>query len=127
MNKRSLVLEMDISGVNVNTDVLRTILEHTDSTTYTTLYFVCKDIRHLCDKRPLEKKSLICASVARSGHLELLKWYREQNCPWDEDTCALAAKGGHLEVLKWCREQRCDWDENTCASAAKGGHLEVLM
>jgi len=45
------------------------------------------------------------------GHLEVLKWARENGCPWDEDTCAGAAEGGHLEVLKWARENGCPWDE----------------
>ena len=38
------------------------------------------------------------------GHLEVLKWARENGCQWDEWTCATAAEGGHLEVLKWARE-----------------------
>ena len=33
---------------------------------------------------------------------------------WDECTCAYAAEGGHLEVLKWARENGCPWDEYTC-------------
>jgi len=94
-----------------------------------------------------------CANAAEGGHLEVLKWARENGCPWDERTCANAAEGGHLEVLKWARENGCPWDEGrartrrgrpprgaevgarerlpvgrgrTCANAAKGGHLEVL-
>jgi hypothetical protein len=49
---------------------------------------------------------------------------REQGCPWDE--CNGAAAGGHLEVLQWAREYDCPWGEETCATAAQGGHLEVL-
>jgi len=64
--------------------------------------------------------------AAEGGHLEVLKWARENDCPWDKRTCAHAAKGGHLEVLKWARENGCPWDENTCACAAYRGHLEVL-
>ena len=56
----------------------------------------------------------------------MLKWARENGCPWDEMTCANAASGGHLEMLKWARENGCPWDENTCANAASGGHLDVL-
>ena len=57
----------------------------------------------------------------------LLRWARENGCPWDERTCAAAAAGGKLEVLKWARENGCPWDESTCAAAAAGGHLEVLQ
>jgi hypothetical protein len=49
----------------------------------------------------------------------MLKWARENDCPWDEETCAYAADGGHLEVLKWARENDCPWDEWTCAYAAR--------
>jgi hypothetical protein len=35
----------------------------------------------------------------------------------------IAAKNGHLDVVKWCRENECEWDENTCANAAENGHL----
>ena len=48
--------------------------------------------------------------AAKYGHLEVLKWARENGCPWDEVTCAYAAKGGHLDVLKWARENGCPWD-----------------
>ena len=47
------------------------------------------------------------------GHLEILKWARENGCPWNEDTYSSAAKNGHLEVLKWLRENRCPWDKDT--------------
>ena len=35
------------------------------------------------------------------------------NCPWDSETCSHAAAGGHLEVLKWARDNDCEWDEGT--------------
>ena len=60
------------------------------------------------------------------GHLEVLKWARENGCPWDEETCWKAAERGHLEVLQWARENGCPWNELTCAYAALGGHLETL-
>ena len=33
-----------------------------------------------------------------------MKWARENGCPWDEVTCAYAAQNGHLETLRWARE-----------------------
>ena len=60
------------------------------------------------------------------GHLEVLKWARENDCPWDEETCADAAEGGHLEVLQWARENGCPWGALTCFAAAESGHLDVL-
>jgi hypothetical protein len=67
-----------------------------------------------------------CSSVAMVGRLDILKWARENECPWNEYTCAMAAKGGHLEILKWARENGCRWDFMTCTAAAEEGHLEVL-
>jgi hypothetical protein len=75
-----------------------------------------------------------CASAAGGGHLEVLRWLRRRDCPWDplnpnggRDCCAYAAEGGHLEVLQWARGHGCPWDDKTCAGAARGGHLEVLQ
>ncbi len=45
----------------------------------------------------------IIDSLAKNGHLEILKWARANGCKWNEDTCSNAATGGHLEVLKWAR------------------------
>ncbi|CAN0178929.1 unnamed protein product, partial [Ectocarpus fasciculatus] len=68
---------------------------------------------------------LMCAYAAAAGHLETLKWAREEEgCGWWA-TCAFAAAGGHLEVLEWARERGAPWGEETCASAARGGRLEV--
>jgi hypothetical protein len=57
----------------------------------------------------------------------MLKWARENGCPWTSLTCAYAAKGGHLEVLKWARENGCPWNiEAVRANATNGSHLEML-
>ena len=40
----------------------------------------------------------------------MLKWARENGCPWDTMTCADAAQYGHLDVLKWAIENGCDYD-----------------
>ncbi len=60
-----------------------------------------------------------CDFAAGNGHLAILQWARENNCPWDAVTCAKAAENGHLKLLKWARENRCPWNERTCANAAK--------
>ena len=70
-----------------------------------------------------------CSEAAAGGHLDVLKWLRNEGCPWDEWTCSAAANVGHLEVLKWLRKENdppCPWDEWTCSNAAEYGHLEVL-
>ena len=69
----------------------------------------------------------VCASAASGGHLALLKYCWANRCPWNEYTCELAAEGGHLEVLKWARSKGCPWDEDVCAFAAEEGHMEVSL
>ena len=32
-----------------------------------------------------------------------------------------AATGGHLKVLKWLKEKNCSWGQDTCCEAAMGG------
>lgn len=68
-----------------------------------------------------------CAKAALGGHLDVLKWLRENGCPWDDWVCSYAARGGHLEVLEWARENKCPWNIYTCAYAAERGHFEVLQ
>ncbi len=67
--------------------------------------------------------------MAENGHLETLKWARENGCPWSEwdaRTCSDAAKGGHFELLKWVRENGCDWDHWICIYASKKGYMNIL-
>ena len=84
-------------------------------------------LKHMHSRGRLSRKKDLCEDAARGGHLDVLKWARENDCPWDKWTCAFAAEGGHLEILKWARENGCPWDEGTCSYAAYGGHLDVLQ
>ncbi len=64
--------------------------------------------------------------AARGGHIETLKWTRQQGCYWNSSICEFAAEDGKLEVLKFARANGCNWDEKKiCEAAASGGHLEV--
>ena len=49
-----------------------------------------------------------CAAMCTST--ERLAWARWMGCRWNYGTCADAAAGGHLEVLRWAREQGCPCD-----------------
>ena len=66
------------------------------------------------------------ACAAEGGHLEVLKWLRENGCPWRASTCTSAAKGGHFEMLKWLKENGCPLDQTTFDEAAGSGNLEML-
>ena len=64
----------------------------------------------------------LTSRVSAYGHLNLLKWLRQNDCPWNKWTCVFAAFGGHLDCLKWARENGCPWDEDTCARSDLEGH-----
>jgi len=74
----------------------------------------------------LKKNIELASQLAKYGHLNILKWAKENGCPWDSWTCANAAYGGHFELLKYARENGCPWDSWTCETAAYRGHLEIL-
>ena len=74
-----------------------------------------------------EKKERFCAQMALNGNVEFLRFLHENvGCPWDEETCREAAGNGHLECLKYARENGCPWNKKTCEFAAHRGHLECL-
>ena len=66
-------------------------------------------------------------TAAYQGNLEMVKYCDANECPIDEWACALAARNGHLEVLKYLREEvEAPWDFLTSALAAENGHLHIL-
>jgi len=59
--------------------------------------------------------TLVTQRAAEGGHLESLKWLREEGChsffsEWNTTVCEGAASGGHIDVLKWGRETGCEWN-----------------
>ena len=69
-----------------------------------------------------------CACAARNGHLEVLKYLREEaKAPWNWYTATWAAENGHLHILEYLVERKYDeYDECACAYAASNGHLDCL-
>ena len=69
-----------------------------------------------------------CAFAAGNGHLEVLKYLREEaKAPWDRKTATEAAFNGHLHILEYLVERKFDeYDEDACENAAKNGHLDCL-
>jgi len=66
-------------------------------------------------------------AAAEQGNLEMVKYCVANECPIDTHTCSGAASGGHLEVLKYLREEvKAPWDWETAAWAALNGHLHIL-
>ncbi|CAL6383391.1 PREDICTED: similar to predicted protein [Bathycoccus prasinos] len=68
-----------------------------------------------------------CAYAAFNGHLEVLKYLREEaKAPWDDLTAPWAAAKGHLHVLEYLVERKYEYSEWACMHAAKHGHLDCL-
>lgn len=90
------------------------IINNLDETFLSEIFFI----------RRLEAVSLRCAE---NGDLDMLKFARENGCPWDEKTCMLAAENDNLDVLKWARENGGPWDESKCTFAAASCRLKILQ
>ena len=66
-------------------------------------------------------------AAAEQGNLEMVKYCVANECPIDEWACASAAIDGHLECLKYLREEvKAPWDLGTATLAAENGHLHIL-
>jgi hypothetical protein len=65
--------------------------------------------------------------AAHKGNLEMVKYCFANECPINERACARAAEFGHLECLKYLREEaKAPWDFLTATWAADNGHLHIL-
>jgi hypothetical protein len=64
--------------------------------------------------------------AAGHGNLELLKWARENGCPWNDRTPVNAAITGKLETLEWLHENECPFNEDACRHAFDEEHWDCL-
>jgi len=73
-------------------------------------------------------RSSACKDAAGNGHLEVLKYLREEvKAPWDWRTAAWAAGNGHLHILEYLVDRKYDkFDESACTFAAENGHFDCL-
>ena len=69
-----------------------------------------------------------CAHAAQNGHLEVLKYLREEvKAPWDSATANVSAANGHLHILEYLVERKFDqYSVLACECAAQYGHLDCL-
>ncbi|KAL6051405.1 Ankyrin repeat domain-containing protein [Balamuthia mandrillaris] len=78
----------------------------------------------------------ICDTAARNGHWEVVKWAKNNGCPFNGQRVSFyAAKIGNLEMLQWSLallvqsgERVYCWNQVKvcCIAAAAEGHLEIL-
>eukprot|EP00594_Rhizosolenia_setigera_P001752 CAMPEP_0178952832 /NCGR_PEP_ID=MMETSP0789-20121207/8073_1 /TAXON_ID=3005 /ORGANISM="Rhizosolenia setigera, Strain CCMP 1694" /LENGTH=302 /DNA_ID=CAMNT_0020634005 /DNA_START=115 /DNA_END=1023 /DNA_ORIENTATION=- len=50
-------------------------------------------------------------AIDGGGHFLILKWLREQACPWDDYIFKYAAVHGNLEILQWLHDEGCPWPD----------------
>lgn len=51
------------------------------------------------------------------GIFEMVKWLKQQNCPWDSRTFQYAAMIGYIEIMEWLYQNNCPWDAQTYQNA----------
>jgi hypothetical protein len=49
----------------------------------------------------------VMSSAASGGNLGMCEFLLANQCPWDEASCEMAARCGHLHILRWLREHDC--------------------
>ncbi len=52
--------------------------------------------------------------AACNGNFPEVQRLHAAGTPWSARTCAHAAFGHHLDILKWARENGCPWDRDEC-------------
>ena len=57
-----------------------------------------------------------CKQAAATGHLEILQWARQNNCPWNESTCKQTAANGSLKILQWAHQNKLPLEQKNCHS-----------
>ena len=59
--------------------------------------------------------------------VQMVKWLRQHDIPWKEDSCADFAEYDDLELLKWIRNEGCPWNnERIISIAARNGNMGIL-
>ena len=67
-------------------------------------------------------------AAAAQGNLEMVKYCVANECPIDVWACAHAAHSGHLECLKYLREEvKAPWDESSVFWAHMNDHPECVQ
>jgi hypothetical protein len=68
------------------------------------------------------------SAAAGSCQTAMCQFLYAEQCPWSEYACLAAAYGGHVDTLRWLREQGCPWiEKDTAQRAAEGGSVDMML
>jgi len=75
---------------------------------------------------PKGEDAVMCANAAKEGHLDALKWLQDEGwCALNEDTFVNAIYSKNIDILKWLKEQGCPWNEEVSETAYTHGTIEI--
>ena len=92
--------------------------------------------------KPITSNKKVCKYIASckmsidpKTNIELMKWSRTKECPWNEKVICEAARCGNLELVQWCYYNGCPvycsiYDSvynGIMLSAASGGHIKIIQ
>merc|ERR1719181_1132952 len=84
-------------------------------------------VKWLCGEGGFAMDEMVMSIAARSGNLEMAKWFRGKGCDWGIRTCNWAIEKGDVEVLRWARVIGCLWTADIRDWAAeKVGYTDNL-
>ena len=116
---------MEINPINtIPIEILSIILSYT----YPSINrFVCK----LWKQASTIKNEDLCAIAARSGWLNVLKWARENDCPWNLETFEATVYRNDRNMFDWITEHDCPSgmgfpDYKIYEHIVKLGHIDAL-
>jgi hypothetical protein len=73
---------------------------------------------------PWNSKTTVFAAL--KNNFEIFKWAVKNKCPVNSDVCSNIVRNENLEMLKWAKENNCPWNIEVAKIAASNGNLEIL-
>lgn len=64
---------------------------------------------------------------ARIGHVGIMDYLHDNNCPWDTSVTRQAAAFNHLAMLKYLHEKHCPRDDDECLRAARNSEIQQYV
>lgn len=52
-------------------------------------------------------------TAVRSNKLDIVKWMKDQNCPWNSEVFNSAIRIQNFEIIKWLKKEGCPWNNST--------------